>query len=508
MFATLFCAMIKAYLYVILFFWSSLSQAQVRDSFADNNLTNNPVWLGDTSKWMLEIGQLKSNSIIVSDTFCLSTPFVAGANNQWALFVNLQFQTSSNNYTDVFLVSDSANLKSITNKAYFVRIGNTKDEVSLYRRVNGNDGVLIDGTDGTINTANNIIQLKVLYDSTGLWTLKTDFTGTGANYQLEGTTNDSLHTNGAYFGILVKQSTASFHQKHYYDNVYAGPIVLDTIKPFIDSVVVKSATQLTVYFSEWVDESTAQNTSNYLCNLGIGNPLSVIRDASNFNRIHATFSTTFTDATTYSLSVNNIKDLEENTLDSTSITFTYIAPEKANFKDVIINEIMADPSPAVQLPEVEFVEFYNRSNKTLNLEGWQLQDASTNSTAILSTSNLTPGEYILLCKATDTTFLSSYGNVMGTPNFPSLNNSGDQLILKDSSGTIIDSLSYSNTWYQDNIKKEGGVSLELINPNSSINCAAFTNWVASNHTQGGTPGIQNSVSVSYTHLTLPTSYAV
>src|SRR5690606_25258437 len=51
-------------------------------------------------------------------------------------------------------------------------------------------------------------------------------------------------------------------------------------------------------------------------------------------------------------------------------------PAQPQYKDVIVTEIFADPSPVVGLPAVEFVELYNRSDKTLKLSGWTLSDGS------------------------------------------------------------------------------------------------------------------------------------
>lgn len=42
---------------------------------------------------------------------------------------------------------------------------------------------------------------------------------------------------------------------------------------------------------------------------------------------------------------------------------------------VIINEIMADPSPTVGLPDSEFVELYNRSDVAVDVSGWIFSDA-------------------------------------------------------------------------------------------------------------------------------------
>jgi hypothetical protein len=84
-----------------------------------------------------------------------------------------------------------------------------------------------------------------------------------------------------------------------------------------------------------------------------------------------------------------------------------------------------------------------------------------------------------------------FTNVAGVTSFPSLNNAGDQLILKDETGLQIDRLTYTDEWYQDPNKQNGGYSLERINLNDP--CSNYDNWSASNDPSGGSPGTINSI---------------
>jgi hypothetical protein len=80
---------------------------------------------------------------------------------------------------------------------------------------------------------------------------------------------------------------------------------------------------------------------------------------------------------------------------------------------------------------------------------------------------------------------------LGVTSFPSLNNAGDTVMLKNPSDIPLDLVVYTDAWYKDPIKQDGGFSLELINPNDP--CSDENNWTASNDASGGTPGLVNSV---------------
>ena len=50
-----------------------------------------------------------------------------------------------------------------------------------------------------------------------------------------------------------------------------------------------------------------------------------------------------------------------------------LVAEAAGFGSIVFSEIMADPSPMVGLPDVEYIELYNRGDVSCSVKGWTLQ---------------------------------------------------------------------------------------------------------------------------------------
>lgn len=490
-------------------FIPALAQAQFTDSFDDGDFTNNPQWVGDGSAFVIENifgdNQLRSNLTVASSNFYLSTPSALVNDCQWEFFVNLAFNTSGANYVDVYLTSDSANLKASNNNGYFVRIGNTDDEISLYKKTGGVSVKIIDGTNDITNSSNSILKIRVTRDSVNLWKLERDVTGSGNSFVQEGTIVDADIQSSGFFGIYVQQSTASFFQKHFFDDFYAGAIVGDTLAPSLNVVTVGSAFTLTLFFSEPVEKISAETVSNYSVNNGIGNPSSAARDGIDSSIVHLTFSSAFQNGVTNMLAVSGIVDLTGNMLLSASADFLYFNADTPELYDVILTEIFPDPDPQVALPTAEFVELHNRSAKVLDMSGWTFSDAS--SSATLPFFVFLPDEYVILCPAADTASFSAYGKVLGLSSFPSLNNSGDALTLKNASGEVMHYVGYSDAWYRDALKKDGGWSLEMLD--TDFPCSGATNWKASTDVAGGTPGKINSVNGTNPDETSPAlNYAI
>lgn len=162
----------------------------------------------------------------------------------------------------------------------------------------------------------------------------------------------------------------------------------------------------------------------------------------------------------------------------------------ANRFDVVIAEIMADPTPQVGLPNAEYIEIKNVSSTAFNLSGWKLSDAVSTGT-INTNFTLQPDSIVILCSTGNVPTFSVFGRTIGVTSFPSLDNDGDLLSLKSPQGKIIHAVNYSIEWYQNEVKKVGGWSLEMIDTKNP--CSGMSNWKASIDPNGGTPGKKNSV---------------
>ncbi|HMU20198.1 MAG TPA: lamin tail domain-containing protein [Bacteroidia bacterium] len=477
-----------------------LGLAQITDNFSDGDFTANPAWNGDNSQYIVNASQqLQLNSTGAATSYlALTTSMPTLDNTAWQFYIKLNFAPSSSNYSRVYLVSDQQNLKGALN-GYYVQFGETgsNDAIEIFKQTGTTSVSVARGTNGFIAAASTI-SVKITRDNAGLWSIYADASA-GTNFTLQSSGTDATINSGNYFGVSCTY-TSSNATGFYFDD-FSIPYIADVTPPTLTSAIPLTNTALDVKFSEPIDLNTAQTTTNYSVQ-GLGVPSTAARDISDFSLVHLTFSTPFNNGTAYTLAVSNISDLNSNVITAGSTTgFTWNAPVTAQAFDVVINEIYFEPIVSAPLPNAEFVELYNRSNKILSLNGWTLSDGST-SVASIGAVTLLPGTYIIICKNSDTTSFIPYGNTTGTSSFPSLNNDvGDDLRLTDNNGTLIDRVIFSDDNYNDDSKKTGGFTIERID--ADFTCNSRFNWHASEDSQGGTPAKVNSVKGSISDTTPP-----
>lgn len=467
--------------------------AQVSDDFTDGDYTSNPTWTGSSPFIVNALQELQLNDAVAAQSY-LNTSFASTSldNKEWNLKIKQTFAGSDNNQSRFYLTASGNGAWAYTTSGsagisgYFLKMGEAGSADAIkFCKDNGSGTIteLASGSAGLIASSFNV-RIKITRDASGLFTCWADATG-GTNFTQQFTVTDNSFTTSSALGVVCTY-TASNANKFFFDDIYFGDIIVDTATPELVSATATSSTSVDVLFSEAITSASAQTLINYSVNNGIGNPASAELDGTNAALVHLTFSNALPENITVTLTASNISDLAGNILSSATTDFLFFVPASAFARDVIFTEVLADPSPPVQLPNAEFVEIYNRSTSTFDLSGWQLVNTTTAMT--LPSFALAPNQYAVIC---DDLSGPLFNNAIIVPSFSALTNSGDSLTLISNTGDVIDILVYSIDWYATSSKAEGGWTLELINPD--LACQSAANWAESVSATGGTPEQMNSV---------------
>lgn len=477
---------------------------QFSDDFSDGDLTTGTVWSGDQSLFtVVDMGgdlQLRSNSPGAAN-YQISTPSALASDAHWEWEMDLRFSTSGANYVDVYLMADNADL-TLAQNGWFVRVGGTADRVELFKRVVGVNASVLVSADGIVNSStSNPFRIRVERTAASSWTLSYDDGLTGS-FTSAGPVVDAAVSTSSHFGIRIEQSSAAGPvNNHFFDDIVVGTIPVDLAPPAIVSVTATSATNVDVLYSEPLNAS-AIGSYDITPFIAVS---SATLDGTDPALVHVTPAIVLTSGVTYNLLSSGAEDLAGNAATSVSTEFIWFEPVLPQFRDVVINEIMADPSPSVGLPDAEFVELFNATtNKVFDLAGWKLSDGST--TAVLPAYVLGPGEHVLVTSATNGPLFASVSQRLTVSSLPSLNNDADAVSLAAPDDTPIDAVNFTLAWYRDGVKDDGGWTLEQINPFTP--CTGAGNWRASNAPAGGTPGTANSVLDPTPDTTPPTLVGV
>ncbi len=167
-------------------------------------------------------------------------------------------------------------------------------------------------------------------------------------------------------------------------------VVFDTMRPSLDSLVVKSKNILELRFSERLDQNTAQDRSNYIIN-----PLRDIYEATlDVTQKNVQLLTQDHSSGNYQLSLSNVMDLASNTINPVSVEYSFEEPDRSPplLKEVVLHGL--DLLELVFNEPLERITAENISNYSIDnivIEGASLTGDSLNH-VYLSTSDHTPGE--------------------------------------------------------------------------------------------------------------------
>jgi len=455
---------------------------QFADDFSDGNLDG---WEGDTPNFIVNTSsQLQLNAPSGSTLSWIHTPVTYSDSMIWEMYVKLDFAPSTTNQLRIYLGVNGTDLN--TASGYFLEIGASGDTDPLELKYlnNGIAESVGQSADGLVALQPVELTIRVIKKNNGQWEC----------YKLGGVvpellfsaTHDVLPLSQLNtFGFYCKYSDTR-RDKFYFDDINIHEPQPDVTAPSFVSLVVVDAHSVQLTFDEPIENTSASLVSNYLLTPSNQNPNTIDQNA---NQITLHWTNAFVSLQQYTLAISGLKDAAGNVMTPVSPNFTYVEIGNAAANELLITEIMADPTPVIGLPDAEYVEIFNNSNHVFRLSDYTLTVSST--TRNLPDELIYPGEFVVLCDPDFVSLLSPFGRTIGVVNMPTLTNSGSYMALKDIVGNIIHDLTYSTSWYKNPDKVNGGWSLEMINPFKT--CAGESNWAAANNLVGGTPGTQNSI---------------
>ena len=414
---------------------------------------------------------------------------------RWTFLIRHGYDPSSSNNWSVFLLSDTEpatmSAEGGTNGfALGVNLTGFDDTLRLWK-VKGN--VLTTVINCRINwqTAigiTNAVKIIVERSQEGNWSVSV--------YRLNGNlistasgANSELFSPG-WFGVYYRYSSTRDRLIWIDDISIEGNFYEDNKAPVVTGCEVsgKNAVEITL------DKEPANELmlpGNFSLNAGENRSVYITKEKELTYKIE--FADALINKSLNTLTINKLCDKSGNCTSNIQVPFT---PVWAEAGDVIISEIMADPTPEVSLPGKEYLEMTNRTEYSFNLAYWKLSSESQN--ALFPETIINPSDIIIICSLQDTSFFTKYGRVTGLKQFPTLTDGGRILCLSDSSGNLIHGVEYSSDWYSDELKSGGGWSLEMIDTHFPF--FQEGNWIASSSRKGGTPGSVNSVSHSNTDI--------
>jgi hypothetical protein len=266
----------------------------------------------------------------------------------------------------------------------------------------------------------------------------------------------------------------------------------DNTGPKVLAVYPIHPDSLLIIFDEKL-ESRLPSLGNFTVEPALEKQSICFSDAT-LTRLTLVFSDPIQSSKNYSLAVCDVYDCSGNIIQKDFSKGAFVFPEKAAAGDILVNEVLFNPRPT----GVDFVEIFNASAKTVQLDNWALRNftgAGNKNTVILQGDllirpneykvftadiNLLKGEYVL---AVEETFVQT--------NTPALNDDEGAVTILDNAGTVIDSMTYSDKMHTPFIRDVEGVSLERISV--ADEALKASNWRSASSAIGfATPGYANS----------------
>jgi len=379
-----------------------------------------------------------------------------------------------------YLIADKSDISTSNGYAIGINLTGGDNVLKLCRMEDGKAVQDIIQTD-LVWKAGMLLEVEVTHEY-GIWKVRYK-DGTSDAWSQQKAGNEKLmNFSFSNIGIFYRFNTSHGGQI-WVDDVSLG---YKNSSPSIHEVRSIGRSQILVLFSEPILPSFLSQIDNYGVKTAGGSNVSVmsVRKAAgdttgvylqlgNFNQMNL------------HLTIDNLIDLDGMALSEKEFDFTFVPTVQSG--DVVFNEIMADPTPVVKLPNAEYLELKNTSDFLVNLKTWILE--VNGKKKILPDKPIESGSYLILGGTGSSSIFGSYGACLEVSGL-SLANDGVNLKLFSSATELIDSFNYKPAMHREGLSG-GGHSLERIDPMRT--CGSDSNWETATSANGGTPGTENSV---------------
>ena len=379
-----------------------------------------------------------------------------------------------------YLMSDKSDITLSNGYAIGVNLTSGDNILKLCRMEGGKAVREIVSTD-FVWKAGLLLEIEVTHEY-GTWTVRYK-EGTSAIWSESKTGNEKLmNFSFSNIGLLYKFNTT-----------HGGQIWIDDVSmdyknsaPSVHEVRSIGRNELLLLFSEEMAQNQLLQTANYKITTAGGLPVSVVsvkKAAGDTVGVYLKLG----DFNQWNLhlTISNQIDNEGVPLLVKDFDFAFIPTAK--FGDIVFNEIMADPSPVVKLPNAEYFEIKNTAGFPINLKNWILE--VNGKQKVLTDKTIESGSCLIITGTGGNALFGSYGASLEVSGLSLAN---EEAILKLFAATkvLIDTLAYKPAMHRKGFS-DGGYSLERIDPLRL--CYPPANWETTKSVLGGTPGMENSV---------------
>jgi len=238
---------------------------------------------------------------------------------------------SGNNKFWFYLYSDNKDLTSgpVNGYAAGVNMTGNDDYLKIWEVTNGTPGEIVIESGLKWGSASKAA-IEVTRTPGGEWELKYNTNGEFANFTSAGKAVAEKHTEANWLGAVFVY-TPTRAGLLWFDDIYSGPPIADTVAPYITKMQVQTPHRIKLEFSEKLEAAPALNTDNYLVNREF-NPDSAVFKNNDLSRILLYFSPPFACSDTNILEVKNITDPSGNLMEPEKFRFTFQSLRLSNLK--------------------------------------------------------------------------------------------------------------------------------------------------------------------------------